>query len=217
MEVTRQSKASPKEPASDQQELTQLFPWLQEKIDEEEGFEDPRPSKKAKASSSEQFEAAPLPTKELADEQIEVAMKSLDDSRAELAAHAGSTQEDFGTRALGSARWAMIHRGVACDAVQGFARNALAKDFLVSRDLKETRRFDVSAYGFTECGVLARAWASRAQYFLNAWYVQPELSGRPFPPHVVGGYEEPSEFTTLATHAAGRTRTSVQNVRNMFV
>ena len=48
--------------------------------------------------------------------------------------------------------------------------------------------------GEVASGILARAFCHRMQYFLDQQLSDSALAGRPFPPNVVAGYVESSEF-----------------------
>ena len=133
----------------------------------------------------------------LDEDEVEQAMKHLDEVRVELAAHAPIVSDgDFKTNVLGG-MWLLAERGVACDAIQGAARGALAIGFCARRRVQKTIRLELAAYGHEACGIMARAWCHRMQHYLNAEVSGAAAEAEAFPAHVHTSYVEPSEFVRL--------------------
>ena len=114
-------------------------------------------------------------------------MAKLDEARRSLAADPMSSSDDFRTTVLSRN-----------DAVQGIARNALAKDFCRRRGVPGGAiRFNFSTYGSATCGILARAWCHKMQHYLNLEVVHPLGEGLVFGPEEHATYDEPSELKRL--------------------
>ena len=138
------------------------FPWLAE-LDISEGFHCREDSTTQSSASS--GTSASVPT-ELDDELWAMAQQKLENARLALAKEEEVSHSDFSTRVLGGA-WLLKTKGIPFDAIQGAARNELAKEFCGRRLLQKTMRFDYNVYGGEHCGVLARAWCHRMQWLLN--------------------------------------------------
>ena len=148
----------------------------------------------------------------LDEDAVEQAMKELDEVRAGLAAHEPRESEaDFKTSVLGG-QWLLAERGLACDAIQGSARGALANGFCARRAVQKSIRFDLAAYGHEACGILARAGCQQMQFYLNA-----ELGGRaeenlPFEANVHDAYAEPTEFVWLCASPDATSRAMARRI-----
>ena len=137
----------------------------------------------------------------LDEDEVEQAMKHLDEVRVELAAHAPIVSDGgFKTNVLGG-MWLLAERGVACDAIQGAARGALAIGFCARRRVQKTIRLELAAHGHEACDIMARAWCHRMQHYLSAEVSGAAAEAEAFPAHVHTSYVEPSEFVRLCASA----------------
>ena len=191
-------------------ELIDAYPWLAD-LDDREGFSEHIPSESCGSASSGHGDRAREDVV-LDEDAVEQAMRELDEVRAGLAAHEPRESEaDFKTSVSGG-QWLLAERGLACDAIQGSARGALANDFCARRGVQKSIRFDLAAYGHEACGIMARAWCHKMQFYLNA-----ELGGRaeenlPFEANVHDAYAEPTEFVRLCASPDATSRAMARRI-----
>jgi len=198
-------------------DLVQEFPWLAD-LDKSEGFALAEGAADAGASSS--LTASEPEHHAVGDEEeLTRAMRELDQKRAELASQGQVDSDgDFKVGVLGGA-WTLAAKGKVADAIQGVASSVLARDFCTARQIQKSIRFDIEAYGPEICGILARAWCHRMQYFLNAELRDPVVVGRKFGREIVADYEEPSEMAKLAADpesSSGKLDKRIRQVRSFF-
>eukprot|EP00969_Alexandrium_andersonii_P041827 1834076-Alexandrium_andersonii.AAC.1 len=91
-------------------------------------------------------------------------MKQLDAARGLLGAEAPKHQVHFGTRVLGG-QWTLAHKGVAFDAIQGYAKGASCEQFCVRRGLARSASVSCQEFGQEASGIMARAWAHKLEHF----------------------------------------------------
>jgi hypothetical protein len=133
----------------------------------------------------------------LDDEALEQALDELHAARAGVLDDAPEDEYDgFRVTVLGG-KWLKKHTGKSYDAVKAACRGASAESFCDRRGVHKSARFTV-AYGMLTCGVLARAWCSRMQFFYNWENVQPDGEALPITPAIALEYQEPDEFVRLA-------------------
>ena len=164
------------------EELLMSFPWL-EHLDAKEGYGGG--AKKTDPSSST------LPEEDAGagegEDDLVTWMAKLDEARAALAEAPAPSTDDFRTTVLGG------H-----DAIQGIARTAIAKDFCRRRGIQGCAvRYNLAAYGDVACGILARAWCNRMQYYFNIEVLSFDGAATIFSEADHAAYAEPSEFVRL--------------------
>ena len=190
--VAEQKKKAARKAEKHRDELIAAMPWL-EHLDYTEGFEQ-------EIKEDKELFGEENPLREDWDHQLsEAAASALDQARAMLAAESlDSAHDDFKTKPLGG-DWTMGNVGTYCDAIQAYPSGKVAIAFCKARAGCNSIRFGINAHhGAPICGILARAWAHRMQFFLNAEVDNPRLDGMPFPEALVASYTEPTEFTRLA-------------------
>ena len=202
---------------SHRDKLLVQFPWLTD-LDAHEGFDQARrPSSSSVSASRTNVVAEPPPPD---DKVLQEALAALEGERLDLAAADTAVgQGDFRTQALGG-KWTLQHRGHVADAIQGAARGALAQDFCTRRSLPKSIRFELTAYSADACGVLARAWCHKMQYFFNIELQDGKhIDKAKFDPDLFTAYKEPTEFTALASQAdatTGRLAKRIAQIRSLF-
>lgn len=148
----------------------------------------------------------------LEEEAFEQSLRDLEVARLALKSEEDLSRDDFGTRVLGGA-WLMKTKGIPFDAIQGFARTEIAKDFCGRRGLQRSVRFEYMLYGGEACGIMARAWGDRLQWLLNHELSGTTSTNTPFGPEILLQYVEPSEFAKLAVGATGKLVGRVRQIR----
>ena len=99
----------------------------------------------------------------------------------------------FYTHVLGG-RWLLRERGLAADAVSGFAR-AWAKDWCALYKWPRSMRFTYEKYGKPQAHELAREFCRRGTYFFMLWYDSPDTDEEfVYTEDHIRSYEEPIEF-----------------------
>lgn len=107
-------------------------------------------------------EADPAPV------DAEAAVDELLQIRGEWDYDLGQAEEFFFCRILGGA-WTMANRGVAADAVAGYAKPGVAKDWCRSYGFPLQASFAFSRYGREGANQLAREYCRRGHFFLRLW------------------------------------------------
>jgi hypothetical protein len=186
------------------------LPWLAE-LDLKEGFAPPRfsppPTSAGRVIGSEEKEEV------LEEALFEEVMKKLAVARMALQEEGKDLPaEDYHTRVLGGP-WLMKTKGIPFDAIQGFARSQMAKEFCQSRSFQQTFRSDYNAYGSEACGTLCRSWAHRMQWLLNQENGGHVSQKDVFSKDLLQKYSEPSEFVRLADDATGKLLARVKQIR----
>ena len=78
--------------------------------------------------------------------------------------------------------------------------------------------FDINAYGQEVCGIMARSWCHKMQFYFDLEHADPAGQSKIFRERDHDGYTEPSEFTKLVS--AGQYPTTlakrIAQVRSMF-
>ena len=95
--------------------------------------------------------------------------------------------------------WTHATKGVPYEQVSGHAKGALGRDFCERRRLQYSMRFDTAAYGEDACAIMSRAFCHRMQYFFTCELGKENGEEKPFTAEEKAAYEEPSEFTKLAS------------------
>lgn len=204
-----------KKSRSKQDELIHLFPWIEKALDTSEGYVTPSAPAKVssrhdKAPSDDEDEEEALP-----EDVVDRELKQLLLTRMALASHKDARQDEFGTRPLGG-RGTIMKTGYGHDAIQGYARTQSAQDWCVSRGLQQSMRFNNRELGNDSCGILARAFSHKMQYYMNADLGDSSLRGQPFPASLLADYVAPSEFEALKLTPTARLLVEVQKVENLF-
>lgn len=211
--TAKETKKSQKK-AKEDEELHLLYPWLAEAMDLSKGFTATKAQKEkgeGEGSSSDE-EAGKKP---LSDAELSDVWKTLAKARAHLASLPGATSECFNTRVLGGG-WTAENVGCAYDAIQGYARNQQGVQFLQRRGLQKSMRFNTRSFGPATCGVLARAWIHKSQFFLDVEVLNPEYEGLPFPGGLADTYLEPSDLSALADGAPAELQAAIRGIRNFL-
>ena len=68
--------------------------------------------------------------------------------------------------------WTMLHKGVPCDAVQGYASGKVAIGWCAKYGMPQTARWSLGWYGEAEATGLAKAWVSRMNHLQSLWLAQ---------------------------------------------
>ena len=159
----------------------------------------------------------PGPAVEVIDEDTWLEhLADVDKARAVVAAAPGAVLDDFKTRVLQSeanvARFGQRH-----DAVQGYAANSLSVDFCVRRGVHKSKRLHLR-HGPAACGVVARFWCARMQYFFNIELVALEGHRRVFTADDCDAFEEPREVAALlVVDSSAEVATVIREIRQLFV
>jgi hypothetical protein len=186
------------------------LPWLAE-VDLKEGFSAKEGSPAGLSSASSHSKATEVVMEE---ELFEQALKALAVARMALHEEEPASADDFRTRVLGGA-WLLKHKGIPFDAIQGYARTELAKDFCTKGGLQKTMRFDHTLYGGPACGILARGWCHKMQWLFNN-YLDSSVPAKAAAAAIAASeYPEESEFSTMASDAAGKLAVRVRQIRDM--
>jgi hypothetical protein len=171
-------------------ELVKKHPWLAV-LDAKEGFDAHGGPGSSAAEGSQEGIAMDAPDDEA---DLLSAMRELDLARDALAGSSTDAYDDFKTAVLGGA-WLLHTHGIPFDAVQGAARGAFAKDFCARRGVQLAIRFSYNSYGAELCGVMARAWCHKMQFFLNLERRTPAGAAVVITRDHHDEYSEPTEFT----------------------
>ena len=133
------------------------------------------------------------------DALVQSVFDGLELRRREWAALHPDAYDDFRVTIVGGA---CLHErtGLVADAFSAQASTADAKAFCRARDLTQSVRSTITAYGEAACGVLARAWARKMQFYSNLAVARANLecvfSDRAL-------CREPTELTNLAADSIG--------------
>eukprot|EP00974_Lingulodinium_polyedra_P084351 8166743-Lingulodinium_polyedra.AAC.1 len=98
---------------------------------------------------------------------------ALEAARAALAAETHESWDDFRVGVLGGEDL-QARKGIPYDAIIGIARNDDATDWCKRRKVPYSFRANYTTYGASACGVLARFWCHKMQYYLNIEANHPE-------------------------------------------
>ena len=102
------------------------------------------------------------------------------------------------------------------DAVQGYAANVLSVDFCVRRGQHKSKRLHLK-HGPVACGVVARLWCVRMQYFFHTELVSLEGHRRAFTAADCDAFEEPTEVAALlARDPAAEVVEVIREIRLLF-
>ena len=190
------------------EELVRNFPWLQH-LDMDYGYTADEP---ADSDAARERAAGILGTIAVVDlpeeEAMAMAYAALEKARAALGDAEGSNTDDFGTRVLS---WN--------DATAGYCKNALAKDFCKARGEQQGMRFNFGAHGDRACGIMARYWAHKMQYYFNLDLVSGgAVGGLVYTAEHHDAYDPPREARELADEAELKadTRKRMVQLERMF-
>ena len=128
-------------------------------------------------------------------------------ARSALASAPMASTNDFRTRVLSEN-----------DATQGTASGAAALSFCRRRGIQSGQiRFNINRYGSDTCGILARAWCHKMQWYYNVELLSPEGEATVFSPDHHSAYLEPTEFQHLVAHDTRPFLVErVTQIRNLF-
>ena len=101
-------------------------------------------------------------------------------------------------------------------AIQGRCRHAFARDFLKSRQLGMSSRYEISAHRFENAAIVACAWVRKCQYLYGQEVTDASLVDRDFPPAVFAAYEERSELVKFEGRVGKELHARVKQLRDMF-
>jgi hypothetical protein len=151
-------------PRSKKQTLLEQFPWLRDYEKKLDFFASSDKTKKPRARADD--DSGSDGASELCDDEVDAALDALHLARAELLAETADADcADFRPHVLGG-KWTAQFLHKPFDAISGMARNGEAEAFSERRIGQKTMRFSVT-YGTKECGILARAYCHRLQYFYD--------------------------------------------------
>ena len=103
------------------------------------------------------------------------------------------------------------------DAVQGYAANVLSVDFCVRRGQHKSKRLHLK-HGPVACGVVARLWCVRMQYFFHLELISLEGHRRVFTAADCDAFEEPTEVAPLLAGAPeAEVVSTISEIRRPFV
>ena len=112
--------------------------------------------------------AGPASDEPLTAEQEAEVEREVAEMRAWLSSVFTPPSEEFGARILGC-KWTKRHRGVAWDAVQGFARTDMAKSFCTLFEFHHTMRFGRGDFSRDEALLLVEGYCLRMAHYFSIW------------------------------------------------
>lgn len=208
--VTRERASSAQQRDAHMERMWDLYPWLRDVGSKLQVPAASAPSSHADVVVEDESESHV----EMSEHEVELGMRALEDARSALQAVVISS-DDFKTRVVGRSSL-LEQKGNALQAIVGEQATPKAREFCQRRHVQQSVSFSPEKFGGPDaCGLLARAWCHKMQYFLN----QEQL-------HAAGTFEidaaalaqycEPTDFAQLADIGGQQVRRRAQQIRNIF-
>ena len=170
------------------------YPWLQY-LDMQKGYFGDVGKSKQPGSSTDLGTAEDVELDEA--DMAMLALAAVEAARAAEPSGGDLPCDDFVVRVRGDTPMRAM-AGEAVDAIQGAARNEMARDWCRRRGLNVTFRAGFANHTRVDCGILVRGWCRRMQFFYEMELTSDEGFAFAYSPDRVASFEESTEFLALA-------------------